>query len=67
MKKPAKQSAKKAAKPAVQSKKPVPTSPTSAKKPAPSKPAAPAAPNVQPYTPGPIQGIGWKPFRYPPE
>ena len=29
--------------------------------------SATPAPAPKPYTPGAIQGIGWKPFRYPPE
>jgi len=42
-----------------------------AKKPAAPKPApspAPAAetPRRETYTPQPVQGIGWAPFRYPP-
>lgn len=29
-----------------------------------AKPAASAAPKVASYTPKPIEGIGWAPFRY---
>ncbi|HUM17859.1 MAG TPA: hypothetical protein VL086_19370 [Candidatus Nitrosotalea sp.] len=52
---PARAKAKPAAKPASRK--------AAAKAPA-SKPAVAAAPKVASYTPKPIEGIGWAPFRY---
>jgi hypothetical protein len=68
MKKPAKKSsAKKAAKPAAKkSTKPAAKSksaPAAKARPAASKPVAKAGAGT--YTPQPIEGIGWAPFRYP--
>jgi hypothetical protein len=38
---------------------------TAARKPAAKKPAAPR--QAATYTPKPVQGDGWAPFRYPPQ
>jgi hypothetical protein len=38
---------------------------TAARKPAAKKPAAPRP--AATYTPKPVQGDGWAPFRYPPQ
>lgn len=52
---------KPAAKRAVAKKK---TSPAKAKKPA-ARAAGPATARVASYTPAPLKGDGWPPFRYP--
>ena len=61
MKKKNKPAAKKATtkKPAVRT--------ATAKKPTAKKAAPAAAPRRATYSPPPVQGIGWAPFRYPPQ
>ena len=59
----AKAAPKKSPKPAATAKTARPSAPAPAKKPAPA--AAPAKPSGGTYTPQPITGMGWGPFRYP--
>jgi hypothetical protein len=61
-----KSAAKKAVKAATKKpSRPVAKASSAKSKPAARKPAAPAKPGGGTYTPQPIQGIGWAPFRYP--
>jgi hypothetical protein len=62
-KSPAKKAAKPAAKKSASTAAKAKATPAAKAKPAASRPAA--RPDAGAYTPQPIQGIGWAPFRYP--